>query len=218
MTPNDVVAEIQSIIRRLIEAGLSNQQNYPSVNRVGVRTNIGISGAPEIAISMKDQPYSEIYDLLDQARAYHVRMIDGALIQMYYRFHRRIISAHRLCVFPAPFLEHYDNDPAIYEEDELYADIVGKGIVHVPIRFDYSADDNLHVDVRHPKSHLTLGQYPNCRIPVNAPISPAKFIKFVLRNFYHTAFHAAQLDQIDSTFQFAETLTTNERAITYVSG
>jgi hypothetical protein len=135
VTPNDVAAEIRSIIRRLIEAGLSNQQNHPSINRVGTRTDIGISGAPEIAISMKDQPYSEIY-----------------------------------------------------------------------------------VDVNHPKSHLTLGQYPNRRIPVNAPISPARFMKFVLRNFYHTAFHAAQLDQIDSNYQFAETLTAKERAITYVSG
>jgi hypothetical protein len=76
----------------------------------------------------------------------------------------------------------------------------------------------LHVDVKHPKAHLTLGQYPNCRIPVNAPMSPARFIKFLLRNFYHAAFHAAQLDHIDSTYQFAETLTVNERAITYVSG
>ena len=218
MTPNEVVAEIQNIIRRLIEAGLSNQQNYPSINRVGTRTDIGISGAPEIAISMKDQPYSEIYDLLDKAGAYHVRMIDGALIQMSYRFRRRTMSAHRLCVFPAPYLEHYDNDPASYEQDELYADIVGKSVVHVPIRFDYSADANVHVDINHPKSHLTLGQYPNCRIPVNAPISPARFIKFVLRNFYHTAFHAAQLDQIDSTYQFTETLTANERTVTYVSG
>jgi len=218
VTPNEVVAEIQNIIRRLIEAGLSNQQNYPSINRVGTRTDIGISGAPEIAISMKDQPYSEIYDLLDKAGAYHVRTIDGALIQMSYRFQRRTMTAHRLCVFPAPYLEHYDNDPASYEQDELYGDIVGKSIVHVPIRFDYSADAKVHVDINHPKSHLTLGQYPNCRIPVSAPISPARFIKSVLRNFYHTAFHGAQLDQIDSTYQFTETLTANERTVTYVSG
>lgn len=218
MTPNEVIAEITKIIRRLIEAGLSNQQNYPNLTRVGTRIDIGVSGAPEIAISMKDQAYSEIYDLLDKAGAYHIRMIDGALVQMYYRFQRRAISAHRLCVFPAPHLEHYDNEPTSYERDELYADIVGKSIVHVPIRFDYAADDALHVDVNHPKSHLTLGQYQNCRIPVNAPISPARFIKFVLRNFYHTAFHAAQLDQIDSTYQFAETLTANERAITYLLG
>lgn len=217
MTPSAVVAEIQSIIRRLIEAGLSDQQNYPSVNQAGTRVDIGISGAPEIAISMKDRPYSEIYDVLDRAGAYHVRMIDGALIQMYYRFRRRTINAHRLCVFPAPFLEHYDNDPVSYEQDELYTDIVGRSIVHVPIRFEYSDDDALHVDVSHPRSHLTLGQYPNCRIPVNAPISPARFIKFVLRNFYHTAFHAAQLDQIDSSYRFGETLTANERATTYVS-
>jgi hypothetical protein len=63
----------------------------------------------------------------------------------------------------------------------------------------------------------TLGQYPNCRIPVNAPISPTRFIKFVLRNFYYTAFHAGNLETIDSTFKFGETLTVAERAIMHVS-
>jgi hypothetical protein len=218
VTPRQVMADMHTIIRRMIEAGLSNQQHYPSLHAVGIISDIGISGTPEISISMKDQPYNEIYDLLDRAGAYHIRMIDGALVQMYYRFRRRTLIAHRLCVFPAPHFQNYDVDPESYENDDLYADIVGKSIVHIPIRFDYSADDSVHIDVNHPKCHLTLGQYPNCRIPVSAPISPARFIKFVLRNFYHTAFHAGDLDAIDSTFKFPETLTVSERAITHVSG
>jgi hypothetical protein len=218
MTPNQVVTEIRSLIQRMIEEGLSNQQNYPSLTTLGNQTEIGISGSPPINVSMKDQPYAEIYDALDKGGAYHIRMIDGALVQMLYRFNRRTITAHRLCVFPAPYLESYDSDPEIYENDEIYADIVSKSIVHVPIRFDYSSDQNIHVDVHHPKSHLTLGQYPNCRIPVSAPISPARFMKFVLRNFYYAAFHAAGLEAIDSTYRFAETLTVNERAITHMTG
>ncbi len=217
MTPGQVFEEIQTIIGRMIEAGLSNQQNYPSIRKVGRNSEIGIAGAPSISVSMKDRPYAEIYDELDKARAYHLRMIDGALLQMYYRFEKRTITAHRLCVFPAPYLELFDVDPGSYEKDELYADIVGKSVVHVPIRFDFDARESKHVDVKHPKSHLTLGQYLNCRIPVNAPISPGRFIKFVLRNFYFTAFHAGNLDRIDSTYKFVETLTVAERAITHVS-
>jgi hypothetical protein len=217
MTPGQAVNEIQTIISKMIEVGLSNQQNYPSTRKVGHNTEIGIAGAPSFSVSMKDRPYTEIYDELDKARAYHLKMIDGALLQMCYRFEKRTITAHRLCVFPAPYLEQFDTDPESYDKDELYADIVGKSIVHVPIRFDFDASDNKHVDVKHPKSHLTLGQYLNCRIPVNAPVSPARFIKFVLRNFYYTAFHAGNLETIDSTFKFGETLTGAERAITHVA-
>lgn len=216
MTRQEVIASIQAIIRRLIEAGLSNQQNYPAMRQIGGHYEIGISGAPEISTSLRDRPYGEIYEYLDGAGAYHVRMIDGTLLQMYYRFRGRALAGHRLCVFPAPYLESYDREPESYLNDELYADIVARSIVHIPIRFDFDSSTGRHVDVRHPKSHLTLGEYPNCRIPVNAPLSPARFIKFVLRNFYSTAFHAANLDAIDSTTRFPDTLTPNERAITHL--
>ncbi len=218
MTPTAILLEIKHIIQIMIEVGLSNQQNYPVMKSTGSRdSEIGISGSPNLSISMKDRTYGEIYNLLNNGGAYHVRMIDGALLQMCYTFHRSKVSTHRLCVFPSPHLENYDADPESYENDELYADIVGRNIVHVPIRFDFDAANSRHIDVRHPKSHLTLGQYANCRIPVTAPISPASFVKFVLRNFYYTAFHAANLESIDSTFQFDETLSSKERAITHLS-
>jgi hypothetical protein len=217
MTPGQLFKEIQSVITRMIESGLSNQQNYPSMRKVGHQSEIGISGAPPFSVSMKDRPYAEIYDELDKARAYHLKMIDGALLQMCYRFEKRTINAHRLCVFPAPDLEHFDIDPESYDKDEVYADIVGRNIVHIPIRFDFDSSDDKHVDVRHPKCHLTLGQYLNCRIPVSAPISPARFVKFVLRNFYYTAFHAGNLETINSAFKFPETLTVAERAITHIA-
>jgi hypothetical protein len=216
MTPNQAIAQIQLIITRLIETGLSNQQHPPAMKKTGKYSEIGIAGAPSLSVSMKDQPYEDIYDLLDQSGAYHVRMLDGALVQMCYRFENRSAIAHRLCVFPAPHLESYDVDPGSYDKDEIYADIVGRSIVHIPIRFDFDASDNVHVDVHHPKSHLTLGQYPNCRIPVNSPLTPARFIKFVLRNFYHSAFRTLRLDAIDSTMAFPETLTRAESGITHV--
>ncbi len=33
-------------------------------------------------------------------------------------------------------------------------------------------------------AHPTLGQYKNRRIPVPAPIMPARFVGFILRNYY----------------------------------
>src|SRR5208283_5983238 len=100
------------------------QQNYPVLKNTGPRTGeIWIAGTPNLSVSMKDVPYSEIYALLDEGGAYHIRMIDGGLLQMCYRFHRNRLIGHRLCLFPAPHLENYDADPDAYENDELYADI-----------------------------------------------------------------------------------------------
>jgi hypothetical protein len=219
MTPAQIVTQIKNVIQKMIEVGLSNQQNYPVLTDTGPRANeIGIAGAPRLSVSMKKVPYRTIYEALDRSGAYHIRMIDGALLQMCYRFDKGTVIAHRLCMFPAPHLPNYDADPESYDKDELYADIVEEGIVHIPIRFDFDAANDRHIDVNHPKSHLTLGQYPNCRIPVSAPISPARFMKFILRNFYYTAFHAANLEGIDGAFKFQETLTANEGAITYLAG
>jgi hypothetical protein len=167
---------------------------------------------------MKNIPYRDIYDAMQLGNAFHIRMLDGAFIQMCYRFSADKIESHRLCMFPAPELESFDNDPDAYERDELYADIIGRNIVHFPVRFDFNVDAAKHVDVRHPKSHLTLGQYPNCRIPLVAPLSPARFISFILRNFYHNAFYSAGLDSINSTYAFPDTISPNERRISHLVG
>ena len=68
-------------------------------------------------------------------------------------------------------------------------DVIKKNIVPFPIRFDYDCRDEVVVNITHPKSHLTLGQYQNCRVPVSAPLTPYIFALFILRNFYNTAFN-----------------------------
>jgi hypothetical protein len=56
-------------------------------------------------------------------------------------------------------------------------------VLPVIIRADYNKDDVIS-KVHHPYSHITLGEYKNCRIPVNKPISPLSFVNFVLEHFY----------------------------------
>ena len=69
-----------------------------------------------------------------------------------------------------------------YEDDDEYLDIISQNIVHVPIRFDYDKENAK--EIVHPETHLTLGQYKNCRIPVIAPIVPSVFMRFIFENFY----------------------------------
>ena len=134
---------------------------------------------------------------------------------MMYTFADEALQRHRLAFFPAPHLEEFQNNPAIYQDDEMYADVVARNIVPFPIRFDYDVQE-AHHGLDHPKSHLTLGQYQNCRIPVTAPMMPFRFIDFVLRNFYHTVY-ARQADGLPiGNGLFAESIRPAERDVVHV--
>lgn len=170
----------------------------------------------DISLAMKDAPYTEIYRKLDETKNYNIKMIDGALIQMLYDYHRNQLLSHRLAFFPAPNLESFQNEPEIYEEDEIYADVLGKSVVTIPIRFDYEADEKKFKEIDHPKSHITFGQYKNCRIPVSEPLTPELFITVILRNFYNTAFCKYIEDFNISSLRFDKTISTREKALLHL--
>lgn len=80
--------------------------------------------------------------------------------------------------------ELYQNDPELYDVDYIYGDILNKSVLPVIIRADYNRDPE-ESELHHPYSHITLGGYKNCRIPVDRPISPMKFVKFIMEHFYY---------------------------------
>jgi len=179
---NTLYTQILNITSKLILTGLSVQQNYPSIKE----GSIYISGNKNLSVALKNISYDKIYSILEEENNYNIKMIDGALIQLMYSFENNVLKKYRLAFFPSPNLEEFQNNSEIYEMDEIYADIIDKNIITTPIRFDYDPENYSSID--HPKSHLTIGQYTNCRIPVYAPITPNIFINFILRNFYNTAF------------------------------
>lgn len=91
---------------------------------------------------------------------------------------------HRLGYYPSPSYELYQNDPELYDVDYIYGDILNKSVLPVIIRADYNRDPE-ESELHHPYSHITLGGYKNCRIPVDRPISPMKFVKFIMEHFYY---------------------------------
>ena len=184
-TPNHVEEQINKLLSRLMEKGLIDDQNFVFQRTAKKRhKEITFKGAEHIQVALRDEPYKEIYRHLAQKRAYNAKMLDGALLQMMYTFDGDILQRHRLAFFSAPHLEEFQNNPDIYLEDEIYADVIAKSIVPFPLRFDY---DIRNQEQTHPKSHLSLGQYKDCRIPVSSPLTPFWFVNFILRNFYHTA-------------------------------
>lgn len=185
----NILSEINSIVQLLVRYNLADNINYPIEKKLSNgRINIEWNNITNISISLKNIDYKDIYNELDKNRDYTLKLPDGALIHIMYSFDQKGLVSHRLAFYPSPYLESYQNEPDIYEEDIIYADIVYKNIVAFPIRFDYSREE-VECDFPHPKSHSTLGQYKNCRIPVYGPISPSAFIEFIFKNFYGKAYY-----------------------------
>ncbi len=217
LTPDQIKDQINRLIRYLVEISLSNIQYYAFQRQGrGNAVEITFDNAGHVPIALKDLPYNEIYKRLVDADAYNVKMLDGALIQMMYAFSGGMLQSHRLAFFPAPHLEEYQNNPDVYRDDEIYADVIARNIVPFPVRFDYNARDSLHQKLVHPKSHLTLGQYENCRIPVTAPMTPLWFIDFILRNFYNTADERYTDDLLAQSGAFAESILPVERGVVHM--
>lgn len=217
MKPKQTLEEVKKLTETLVGLSLSNEQNFPSTHgSVNATFEITVSTAADMTVALKNIAYRDIYNELEKARCFNIKMLDGALITLRYRFQAGEISEHSLSYFPSPDLEHFQNEPEVYLEDEIYADVVAKNIVPFPVRFDFSSALEKFVEIHHPYSHLTLGQYENCRIPVCSPLGPFAFGGFILRNFYNTAFRKYSEQMPISKLAFANTITRKERAIPHV--
>ena len=216
-SPNATRSQINQIVLYMMDTGLSDDQNFPLLNdRERPLIKVSFQGAEHISIALRDRPYEEIYRDLTDSRAFNIKMLDGALIQMTYQFSQGGLLNHRLAFFPSPSLVEFQNDPQSYFNDELYADIVANNIVHVPLRFDYESSQGLRQVLTHPKSHLTLGQYRNCRIPVSAPLTPLQFIDFLLRHFYHTAYQNYAVTLPTTSARFPDSILHAERKMIHM--
>jgi len=215
LTPEKIRLQIEKLTSNLIEHSLCDYYNFPAMCDLGDNIQeVSISAKGNLSYALKNLAYFDIYNELLRTKTYNLHMLDGALIHMLYRFHNRELKTHRLAFFPSPNLEEFQNNPEIYLEDEIYAEVVKRNIVPFPIRFDF--DPEQVIDVEHPASHLTLGQYENCRIPVSAPLTPYHFISFLLRNFYHTAF-AKYCDKLTPFNDcFPSSITDKEKTLIYI--
>ena len=202
----------------MVELSLADDQNFAFLRGRGNSVQATFEGTEHVTVAMRNLPYIEIYDHLAQARAFNAKMLDGALIQMMYEFKGGELQGHRLAYFPSPHLEEFQNSPEIYLDDEVYANVVAKNIVSIPMRFDFDAADSNHHEVAHPKSHLTLGQFKNCRIPVTAPLIPFHFIEFILRNFYDSGSSkfSERLPRARGG-EFAESIVPSEKGVVHVA-
>lgn len=218
MSAKKVYAQIQEVIDRLIQSGLSVRQFTPSF-KVGPKgaVSIGDLQGGATSIALKNVDYRTIYTDLERNDSYHVKFPDGGLLLIQYEFGpNEELTKHRLGFFPPADLPTIEEAPHLYESDDLYGDILINQIVRFPIRFDF--DPTNAKDVSHPHSHLTFGQFENCRIPVSHPILPNAFCRFILMNFYHRSYlkNRNLLDKRPKggrSFEFESCITWSEKRI-----
>ena len=218
-TANQIEKEIAKFTSLLVRFGLCDEQNMPSKkkpNNSGI-VDISLSGAVAYSAAMKNIDYVSAYKEIDSSNSYNIKMIDGGLLQLLYRINsNNKLFSHRLAFYSSPSHETYQAEPDIYETDSIYADFLKKNIVPFPIRFDFNNEDKKHIDIDHPKSHLTLGQYEACRIPVSSPIGPGNFIKFILRNFYNSAYKKYTEISRTPSVDFSSTITETEKKVEHL--
>lgn len=214
-SPRAVHDDVGAILGSLIERGIADDQNFPVLRQISAAGwEVSFDGAQHVSLAMGDIDYSDIHKELSEKRSYNVKLIDGGLLQMMYRFEDDQLVKHRLAYYPSPNLRAFREDPEAYLRDELFQEIVSRKIIPFPLRFDF--DVQAARDVVHPHSHLTLGDVLGCRIPVSGAVTPRWFIEFVLRNFYQTDTHDFVGGLPGHRLAFEAAITDNERRLIHV--
>ena len=213
---NKIFLQLNELTTDLIQTGLCDDQNFPYIVKLSEDRKKVCIGDLNTNIFLKNVPYRDVYYEMLKKRGYNFKMLDGAMILLEYTFQKDKIIHHRLSFFPSPDLLEYQQNEEIYLEDEIYADILDKQIVAVPLRFDYENKEEIAEPIEHPISHLTIGQYENCRIPVSSAVPPSLFIEFIIRNFYHTAYHKYCNMIRKFKNEFAESIYKEEKSLVYM--
>jgi hypothetical protein len=215
MSPKGVREQFADLIERLISSSISVKQFSPSVRTVA-GGDILIGRRASSSIALRDVSYDDAYKELEANEAYDIKLVDGGLLLLQYRFNAaEKLLQHRLAYFPSPALPTVDEAPELYEQDALYGDIIDRRLVRFPIRFDFAPEQ--HADLVHPACHMTLGQYESCRIPVSGPMGPSAFCMFIVRNFYCRAYtkHKNSFDRRFVSLDKIESITNAERRLSH---
>lgn len=220
--------QINKILTFLSENGISISQNFTSCN---VKTHtITWDNFQNLTFTLKDLSYEDIYKTCKERGDYNFLLIDKAFIQMKYDFDNRgnSIIGHVLGYYPnvleklekeinEEYQEELQNDSkGITDNDNsLFKRILERKVTPFPIRFDYS---QTHNEIIHPKVHLTLGNYLDCRIPVARPIMPYQFVSFILRNFYFDLFQKFNISsELINDIRFNEEITEKEKELFHIN-
>ena len=211
MSYTKTVESINRIQGEFIKKSLCDEYNPPATSTNSDFRVIGFNNDTLISIAYSDTKYVDIYNELESKKAFSLKLIDGALIQISYRFHKskEEVLQHRLAYFPRADLPAWDSDPEFYKNENVFAEMFSESVIQPPFRFDYKHDEKAE---DHAKSHFTIGQIKNCRIPVCSPLSPGEFIRFIMQNFYFQAYKLIPSEAYKSSINSNVCLTAQDKS------
>lgn len=215
-TIENIATEVRGLTIHLVKTALVRDYYWPITRRHGRQSTISFDNDKYVAEAMKLDTYMESYQYLARKRAYNVMMVDGAIVQLMYRFDRHGLTSHRLVFLPVPAL-HQPYDASDDRHGKHIASVSDSRVIPVPVRIDYDDAERSHRSVTHPKCHLTLGQRRSCRIPVSSPLTPCRFMDFLLRSFYDDEDHAYANQLPRSKHGFTPSIDAEEREVVHVA-
>lgn len=218
MIYKELVKQIEAITSSLIENSFQIAYNWVSIKNGVIRWE----NFKDISFSLKKIPYVDLYKECCVENAFHLMLNDGALLQFMYECDKNAILRHRLAFYPNPngmrFQDEPENFESIHYGNELFAEVYEKRAIVFPVRFDFDVNEKKYLELDHSFCHLTLGNYQDCRIPVSKPITPNKFMLFILRSFYFNKFKKHYDNSaFQCTLDFNSLLTENEKRNIHVS-
>lgn len=217
ISPEVILNQIEKINAILIEEGYSKHQNFSFIKNYNDNFRIVTwQTNPNLSSTFNETyNYKNVYDIYKENKNYTILLIDDAILQISYEFKKNTLMKHRLAFFPSPYLEEFQNNRDIYEVELFFSEIINKGIVPTPVRFDYDKDS--FKELNHPKSHMTVGQYKNCRIPVRSALTPFQFINFILNNFYCNILGETELYEKCNQISFGSSITAIESSFIHLN-
>jgi hypothetical protein len=181
---NDQLKEFQRVNKVLLSHGLVHVTNFPVAKPLGggrvrlASTARGDEHAPHLASgSLRERV------LLDEAGAFTLKMVDGALIQLMWEFDRaeRLVK-HRYAFLPSPISAPSDPNQEVMGLAErmgsLLEEVADELRLGGAFRIDFDAAAATDV---HPATHLTLfgAGLEEGRTPIKGPWCLTRFIHFV---------------------------------------
>lgn len=185
MTPNELRNEIQRFIASAWDVGLARDSNISVSQAIGGRRYlVSWKNAEPLLIEGHYETSWRQYSRWIRNRQYSLLLADYSFLQISYVLKRGEIVKHRLVYYPCPV----EIDPELAGElgiadyFELLRDseLLSRVRLEVPLRFEFDPDS---AGSGHPASHLHLSR-DCCRIPVYAPLSLGRFVRFIFCHFY----------------------------------
>lgn len=214
----DYYNNVMAITQMLVKEGFATSYNWPS----HTHNSVSWSGEKNLTHVLKGEPYKNVYYKCLEELDYNFKLLDHALIQINYTFDKSGILSHRLAYLPHPEFENFQENPDDFEElhygNNLFSEMLDRVIITSPIRFEYDSDEDKFKEFDHPRTHMTMGNYKHCRIALNKPLTPYKFILFILRSFYLERFNNHfTISDFDCKFITKESISINEKKMMHFS-